>query len=175
MASRSAGACLRSVALAAMVAATLALAVAYASAFAPGGAPGWAAWVFAVALPIVLVAVTALGAARPAGGLGRLVVPIALVWALLSAGFIVVLMLPAESAAAPSLLLGLPLRAAIIVYGVGLLPLLILPLGYALTFESQTLTEEDIQRVRAAAASAGAARRVAAAGATGAAGAAAEE
>ncbi|MBA2239290.1 MAG: hypothetical protein H0W24_11405, partial [Lysobacter sp.] len=51
--------------------------------------------------------------------------------------------------AAEPLLFGLPQRAAIIVYGVGLLPTLVLPVAYALTFEAQTLRDEDLERVRA--------------------------
>ena len=47
-----------------------------------------------------------------------------------------------------TLWLGLPARAAIVIYGIGLLPIVVLPVAYALTFESQTLTAEDIERVR---------------------------
>ena len=43
------------------------------------------------------------------------------------------------------------MRTAAIVYGVGLLPLLVLPVTYALTFDDQILTEEDLRRVRDAA------------------------
>jgi hypothetical protein len=42
-----------------------------------------------------------------------------------------------------------------VVFGIGLLPVLVLPVAYALTFEAQTLRDEDLERVRAA----GAARR----------------
>jgi hypothetical protein len=45
------------------------------------------------------------------------------------------LLLPASGAAEP-LLLGLPLRAAIVVYGVGFLPVLILPACFALDFDA---------------------------------------
>jgi hypothetical protein len=47
------------------------------------------------------------------------------------------------------LLLGLPRRAAVVVYGVGLLPVFVLPIVYALTFDAQTLRAEDLERVRA--------------------------
>jgi len=43
----------------------------------------------------------------------------------------------------------LPARAAIVIYGVGLLPIVVLPIAYALTFETQTLSAEDVERVRA--------------------------
>ncbi|HEX9084509.1 MAG TPA: hypothetical protein VF836_07205, partial [Gemmatimonadaceae bacterium] len=48
-----------------------------------------------------------------------------------------------------TLWLGLPVRAAIVIYGVGLLPIIVLPIAYALTFETQTLSAEDVERVRA--------------------------
>jgi hypothetical protein len=48
------------------------------------------------------------------------------------------------------LFLGLPAGAAIVVYGIGLLPLVILPVAYALTFSAMTLTDADLDRVRAA-------------------------
>jgi hypothetical protein len=56
---------------------------------------------------------------------------------------------PQEGAGGP-LLLGLPLRTAIVLYGVGVVPIAILPLAYALTFDSSTLSEADLVRVRAA-------------------------
>ena len=34
------------------------------------------------------------------------------------------------------------------IYGVGLLPIFVLPIAYALTFETQTLSAEDVERVR---------------------------
>jgi hypothetical protein len=35
-----------------------------------------------------------------------------------------------------------------VIYGIGLLPILILPVVYATTFETQTLSDEDIAKVR---------------------------
>ena len=43
----------------------------------------------------------------------------------------------------------MPARAAIVIYGVGLLPIIVLPVAYALTFETQTLSAGDVERVRA--------------------------
>ena len=34
------------------------------------------------------------------------------------------------------------------IYGIGLFPTILLPIAYALTFESQTLTAEDVEQVR---------------------------
>ena len=105
----------------------------------------------AVAIPCAMVATIALGAARTGrrfGGLGRLAIPFAAVLLIMLGAFAAALLL---SAAGEPLLLGLPRRAAIVLYGIGLLPALILPVAYALTFDELTLTEEDIERVRAAA------------------------
>lgn len=90
-----------------------------------------------------------LGAARGSKGVGALKFPILLVFIMLASGFCLALALPPSEAKDAALFLGLPLRAAIIVYGTGLLPTLILPVVYALTFETQTLSESDVARVRA--------------------------
>jgi hypothetical protein len=36
-----------------------------------------------------------------------------------------------------------------VIYGVGLLPIIVLPVAYALTFETLTLSAEDLEQVRA--------------------------
>ena len=105
----------------------------------------------AIATSFAMVATMALGAARtgqPHGGLGRLAIPFVAVLLIMLGAFAAALLLPA---AGEPLLLGLPRRAAIVLYGIGLLPVLILPVAYALTFDELTLTEEDIERVREAA------------------------
>ncbi|HEX2093359.1 MAG TPA: hypothetical protein VHG28_13220 [Longimicrobiaceae bacterium] len=133
-------------ALAALLLATLLIGGAYASAFLPGDPPGWAAWAMALGTATIMVASMALGAARR-GGIGRLGLPFAGTWLILAGGFAAAMLLPAEEPDAP-LLLGLPLRAAIVLLGVGLLPLFLLPLAYALTFDEMTLSEADLERVR---------------------------
>ena len=89
-----------------------------------------------------------LGAARERGGVGRLAIPFAFVILTLIIGFSLALALPANEQAESGLWLGLPARAAIVIYGIGLLPAIVLPLAYAFTFETQTLSAEDIQQVR---------------------------
>ena len=91
----------------------------------------------------------ALGATRGNRGLGSLKLPFAFVFLVLAAGFCLALLLPSKE----PLMLGLPLRAAIIIYGIGLLPIIILPVAYAITFDTQTLSEADVARVREIAAS----------------------
>jgi len=140
----------RRTSLAALLGGTLAIAAAYGSAFLPGDPPKWAAWALGIGCATVMVAASALGAARADRGVGRLKWPFAFVFLVLAGGFGAVMVLPDEPAGAP-LWFGLPLRAAIILIGVGLLPLLVLPIAYALTFDEMTLGEEDLERVRAAA------------------------
>ena len=136
--------------LAALLLATLLIAAAYASAFLPGGTPPWGPWLMAVGVPLVLVSVMVLGAVRSGSGMGRLAWPFAFVGGILGAGFLLALGLPADEAAGVALYLGLPLRASIILYGIGLLPIVILPVAYALTFDAMTLNAEDVERVRLA-------------------------
>lgn len=154
-----------------------AIAVAYASAFMPGGAPGWAPWLLALGIPGALGGIMVLGAARERGGVGRLAIPFAFVIVTLTVGFCLALALPANEGPESTLWLGLPARAAIIIYGIGLMPVVVLPVAYALTFETQTLAAEDVEKVRqlgqlyaAAAATAGRASAESAPGANEAAG-----
>jgi hypothetical protein len=139
----------RGMSLLAIFVSALLIAAAYASAFLAGGAAVWAPWAMGVGTAAMMVAATALGAARPAG-LGPLKIPFALTFLILAGGFALALSLPAGGAS-PTLFLGLPARAAVILLGVGLLPLLVLPVAYAATFDAMTLSDADLERVRRAA------------------------
>ena len=123
---------------------------AYASAFLPGGAPPWAAPLLALGTAGAIVSAMALGAAKE-GHVGRLRGPFAAVFLVVAGGLLLLLALPPADPTEPTLILGLPLRAAILLYGIGLLPALLVPLAYALTFDELTLREEDLERVRAVA------------------------
>jgi hypothetical protein len=140
----------RRTSLAGLLAGTLAIGAGYGSAFLPGPPPAWAAWALGTGSSLVMVASMALGAVREGKGVGRLKWAFAFVFVVLAGGFAAVLLLPPEPVGAP-LWFGLPLRAAIVLIGIGLLPLLVLPLAYALTFDEMTLGEDDLARVRAAA------------------------
>jgi hypothetical protein len=133
----------------ALVASTTLIALAYAAAFLPGGAPRWAAISVALGTSGAYVSILVLGAARADRGIGRLGWVFGFLFALLSAAFTLVFTMPSEGASAP-LWLGLPPRAAIVLYGIGILPLFVLPIAYALTFDTRTLSDEDIRRVREA-------------------------
>lgn len=118
----------------------------YASAFLPGGAPTFAAFAFAIATAAVIAGILLLGAARSNGPLGGLKWVILFVFVVLAGGFCAALLL--NDGRAQRLWLGLPAGAAIILYIVGFLPMLVLPLAYALTFE-RTLGEHDMDQLRA--------------------------
>lgn len=132
----------------ALVLAICAIAGAYAAAFIPGGVPPWAPWLLGIGIPAALGAIMILGAARGSAGIGKLKLPFAFVFIVLASGFCLALGLPATEGPNTALWLGLPHRAAIVIYGIGLLPIVVLPVAYALTFDTQTLNESDIERVR---------------------------
>jgi hypothetical protein len=89
-----------------------------------------------------------LGAARGRLGIGTLKIPFAIVFFILAVGFAAAISLPSTESSASSLWLGLPARAAIVIYGIGLLPIVVLPIAYAVTFETQTLDAADLEKVR---------------------------
>lgn len=127
----------------------LAVAAAYGAAFLPAGAPPWAPWLMAAGTAGALASVMALGAARE-GGLGPLGPVFLFVFVVVAGGFGAALLLE-DAGAGAGLWLGLPPPAAVVLYGVGLLPLVLVPAAYAVTFERLTLSDEEWDRVRAAA------------------------
>ena len=126
---------------------------AYACSFGPPAAARIAPWLLAIGANALILSLMALGALR------RDRLPRVLAWVfgglfvLCAGAFLLALALPAREGAGGPMLLGLPLRTAIVIYGVGVLPMFVLPFAYAFTFESLNLTEEDLDRVRAAHAS----------------------
>ena len=139
-------------ALSAFVASCLCVAGAYALAFLPGGAPPWASWGIALGAPGALATIMLLGASRGGRIPATAAVAIVLTFVVLTLAFGIALLLPAAEGAGGPLLLGLPLRTAIVIYGVGITPLFFLPAAYAAAFDAETLTEADLERVRRAAA-----------------------
>ena len=139
----------RRFALAALFLSIIAIAGGYAAAFSKGGTPVWAPWLLALGIPVALGAIMILGAVRGSGGIGPLRFPFAFVILILVIGFGAALAMPATESPLSKLWLGLPARAAIVIYGIGLLPIIVLPVAYAMTFETLTLSAEDVERVRA--------------------------
>jgi hypothetical protein len=138
----------RRASLGALIVGILAIAVGYLVALLPGETPAFAPWLLALGIPVAIGAIMILGAARGRMGIGPLKYPFAFVVAVLAIGFCAALALPATGSSLSRLWLGLPARAAIVIYGIGLLPIIVLPVAYALTFKTQTLTAEDVERVR---------------------------
>jgi hypothetical protein len=138
----------RRVAVVVLFVSIAAIAIAYGAALVTSGASTLAPWIAAIAVPISLTAIMILGAVRGDKGIGRLAVPFGFVALILIVGFLAALILPATESSTSSLWLGLPARAAIVIYGIGVLPIIVLPVAYALTFESQTLSAQDLERVR---------------------------
>ncbi len=133
---------LKRIALRVLVLSTVAVGAAYAGAFLPGGAPRWAAWAMAVGIAAMTVSMMALGALRDGASARALAMPFAFTFLVLAGGFGLALALPDADAPGMRLWLGLPPRAAVIVYGVGLLPFLVLPWAYARTFGGAAVRDE---------------------------------
>lgn len=137
-------------ALTALFLSCTAIAGAYLLAFLPGGAPSWAPWGLAMGSAGALSSMMALGAVR--GGRIRPVPLLAsvLTFAVVATAFATALLLPANEGPGAPLFLGLPVRAAVVLYGVGLVPILFLPWMYASSFDADTLSDADLERVRRA-------------------------
>jgi hypothetical protein len=118
----------------------------YASAFLPGGAPRFMTFAFAIATAAVMTAIIVLGAARNGRKLGVLAWVFAFTFVVLAAGFSVALNQTTVNTA--RLYLGLPAGAAIIMFVVGFLPMAVLPVAYALTFESTTFDDVELEELR---------------------------
>lgn len=127
--------------------ATVLVVAVFAAAFLPGGAPTWSAAALVGAIAVMFVATLTLGAARSRGGVGRLGWAFLFTFVVLAGAFGLALTLPPDREG-DQLWLGLPRRAAMVLYGVGLLPMLVLPLAYAASFDARTLRAEDVERVR---------------------------
>ncbi len=139
-----------SVALGCTVLSLVMIALSYLGAFVFGNATPWAAWLMALGTALLFSALTILGAARHDRPWRALALAVAFIFIVLVGAFGAALLLPPETAASP-LVLGLPLRAAIVIYGIGILPAFVLPFVYARTFDSLTLSAEDLAQVKAAA------------------------
>jgi hypothetical protein len=140
----------KSLALRCVQASLLLLLAGYGSAFLPGGTPAWGIWAFLVGTSLIMVSTMALGAAR-GGRFQELRGLFVFLFLLLVVGFGAALLLPANEGAESALLLGLPLRAALVVYGVGLLPVVLVPFVYAWTFPALGLRPGQVDAVREAA------------------------
>lgn len=113
-----------------------AIGVAYASAIVAGAAPAWAPRLVAFGAAATSVALFMLGAATrgPVGRGTRAL--LAVLFIAIAGSFLAALALPADEGPGGPMLLGLPLRLAVVFYGVGVVPLVALPLAFARTFRA---------------------------------------
>jgi hypothetical protein len=122
----------------------------YAGSFLPGGPPEWTPWCLALGTCGTLMSLMALGAVRR----GRIAPVLCWVFVgmfLFCGGcFAVALALPADEGAGGALLFGFPLRSTIVLLGIAVVPILVFPFAWALTFDSAMLSEEDLRRLREA-------------------------
>lgn len=139
---------MRRFALTIIFASMLLLGGSYASAFLPGGPPAFVPWVFATATASAMIAVLMLGVARKGIRLGILGWVFGFCFLCVAGGF--GMALAAEPVAAGARLwLGLPGGAATILFVVAFPPMLVLPLAYALTFDTVTLSDAELDVLRA--------------------------
>ncbi|MGQ0702533.1 MAG: hypothetical protein ACT4PM_05305 [Gemmatimonadales bacterium] len=126
-----------------------AIALAYAAAFLPTRAGAVASGLMVGGITLLIVSLLALGARREGQRIPALLwIGLATVGLALGGAFAAALGLGPEGPGSP-LLLGLPRRAALVLYGVGLLPAVVVPLVYALTFDRMVLTGSRLERFRA--------------------------
>ena len=116
---------------------TVAIGVAYLAAIVQHSAPAWAPWPLAYGSVATSVGLFVIGSATR-GPVPRTIA------GLLAALFLVLVvsfgaalaMAPNEGPGGP-LMLGLPVRLAIVFYGVGFVPLFVLPLAFGLSYEER--------------------------------------
>jgi hypothetical protein len=125
---------MRRFALGAVIGSVTAIAAMYGLVLLPGDPPALVPWVFAVAVATLVMAIQVLGATAGGRKLGWLAWVFGACFLILAGGLTAALLFT-NVQAGDRLWLGLPVGAAIVFYVVGLLPMLILPLAYALTFD----------------------------------------
>lgn len=133
--------------LAGVVASTCLIALAYASAFSAGHTR-WGVWCMIAGVTGNAVGIMALGVYREGRRQRAVGVALLLVATSVVTAFSLALLLPDRGVDEP-LVLGLPQRAAAVIYLAGVAPLLILPLVYAWTFDQVTLSDDDLRALRA--------------------------
>lgn len=133
-----------------IISAVVAIGAAYGATLALGAAPAFAAYALAYGIAASTTGMFILGAVRSGRLAPALIVAFTIVFVTVIGAFWLALLMPAAEGAGGPLLFGLPRRTAIVLYGVGLIPMFLLPLAYALSFDRGILSEDDIARVRAA-------------------------
>ena len=110
----------------------------------------WAPLALAVGANGIIMTLMAIGATRHDTLPRALAITFATMFVLCAGAFVAALLMTPNEGAGGPLFLGLPQRTAIVLYTVGVMPIAVLPLAYALTFDSSTLSDADLVAVRAA-------------------------
>ena len=134
-------------ALAATAVGACGILVSFASAWTPGGAPVWGVWCMIAGTAVVMSAMLALGALRSGIRSARVGILAAFLLVVIVAGFGTPLLLEPETSRS-ALLFGLPVRFAIELFGVGLLPAVVFPVAFALEFRETGLDEAGLADLR---------------------------
>ncbi|MEP6589778.1 MAG: hypothetical protein ABJC19_01230 [Gemmatimonadota bacterium] len=121
---------------------------AYLGAWVSGAAFGPGVWVMVAGVVVLLPSTVVLGGLRRGQGSRAVWVAALYLFLVLALGFGAALLLPAETVDGP-FLFGIPLRAAIILFGVGITPSLVLPIAYAADFDRVALGASELTRLRA--------------------------
>ena len=124
---------IRTSAVALIAMASMLLVLGYGATFWPGGVPMWVTVTFALATVAQLVAFCVLGAVTRAGRLGAAAWGILAMGVLVGGSLVYAIVAPDLGAHEP-VWLGVPRRAAVIIYGVGVLPLAVLAWGFVRHF-----------------------------------------
>ena len=130
-----------------LVAGLVAVAIAYALVLARIGAAE-APFLIALGASAVLAGIACLGAARRGRATPRLAAAIVVAFCAVAGGLIVGLSLPAPTPDG-ALLLGLPRATAWMLLFTGGIPLLLLPVAFAIAFEDEVIDAADLERLRA--------------------------
>ena len=113
---------------------TATIGVAYAATILRGTPPAWAAWLLAFGCAATAVGLFVIGAATRGSIPAAVAVTLILLFVLIVASFGAALATAPNEGVDGRLVLGLPMRLAIVFYGVGFVPLIALPVVFGLTF-----------------------------------------
>lgn len=117
--------------------------------FVAGWSRDLAPWLIALGSAGALAGLACLGAARGTRHrTPRLAAAIVFAFLAVAGGLLGALALPAAAAGDP-LLLGLPRATTLLLLLTGAIPLLLLPVAYALAFDDEVLSASDLDRIRA--------------------------
>lgn len=123
------------------------VASAYAMVLAGVGTSG-APVLIALGASAVLAGIACLGAARRGRATPRLAAAIVVAFCAVAGGLIVGLSLPAPTPEG-ALLLGLPRATGLMLLLTGAIPLLLLPVAFAIAFDDEVISDTDLEQLRA--------------------------